>query len=274
MIFILGIDGLEYDFIKKWNLKNLMQLEYGKIKVPINEKQGIPMSPDVWASFLAGKNVSMAFTTSNHLKPVLWLLRTLKIDYSEGFFKKCKNFGKKLGLNFKPRIGGLKQKTFLDMTNSIEINVPYYSFDHATLDTLYLFGEEELSLNKTIEEIKHIYENRKKQILNELDKIDNQEIIFSFIHTTDSLQHLSFNHIIEIKKYYVDLDNYFLFLKKKLYEKFDLPIILIISDHGFDIKTKDHSKYAFYSSNIIINPKPIKITDFYEIIMIYAHLEK
>ncbi len=59
LIFILAIDALDYELVKKLNLKNLKQLEYNKIEVPINEKLGVPISADVWASFLIGKNISV-----------------------------------------------------------------------------------------------------------------------------------------------------------------------------------------------------------------------
>jgi len=55
-VFILGLDGLEYNFVEKWNLRNLKQREYGKLEVPIS-KRGWPSSPEVWASFLTGKHI-------------------------------------------------------------------------------------------------------------------------------------------------------------------------------------------------------------------------
>lgn len=51
-VFVLGLDGLEYNFVDKWNLSNLLQEQNGKIEVPINKEVGQPLSPQVWGSFL------------------------------------------------------------------------------------------------------------------------------------------------------------------------------------------------------------------------------
>ena len=267
MIFILGVDALEYDLVQKWNLKNLKQLQYDQINVPINKKIGVPLSPEVWASFLAGKHVYMEFTTTLSKKLIFRFLDVLNIDLKKGIGKQVHVLGRKLGLRETRRIGDLKEKTFLDLTNSKEINAPYYSFDHATFGWTRLFGEGKLSLKQTVQEIKTIYGNRKKQILNESEKIENADVVFAFMHTTDLFQHLLYNHISEIKKIYRDFDHYVAVLKTKVKEKFDQPIFLIISDHGFDFQAGTHSKHAFYSCNIRLMPKPKEITDFFGIIM-------
>jgi hypothetical protein len=269
-LFILGIDGLEYELVKEWDLTNIMQLQYNKICVPINNATGVPMSPEVWASFLTGKHIKINFSTSSHFKPILDVMNFLNIDIYSGFGKKMKNFAKKLGFKFNPRLSGLKEQTFLDLTNSREINAPYYSFDHTTIDTLYLFGDGKISLKETKKILNSIYVTRKKYIYEKLNDVDNKDIVFAFLHVIDSIQHINLNHLDEIKKYYFDLDDYVKFLKNRLYDNFNEPLIIIVSDHGFDINTKDHSKYAFYSSDHKLSPKPKNITDFYSIIKNYG----
>ncbi|EMR73483.1 hypothetical protein MCGE09_00587 [Thaumarchaeota archaeon SCGC AB-539-E09] len=89
MIFILGIDSLDYDLVEKWNLQNLKQLEYNKIKVPINEKLGLPLSSEVWASFLVGKYVSVELkSSSNFINAMLEILYTFNISLIYGVGKK------------------------------------------------------------------------------------------------------------------------------------------------------------------------------------------
>ena len=83
------------------------------------------------------------------------------------------------------------------------------------------------------------------------------------MHFPDALQHLLFNKPLEIKKLYIDLDSYILVLKSRVKSS----LFLIVSDHGFDLETKNHSKHGFYSSNISLNPKPKRITDFYNLIV-------
>ena len=89
-IFILGLDGLEYDFVEKWNLVHLKQREYGKIIVPIAEKLGVPNTPEVWASFLTGKHIKVSFEDRNVVLPVLKILKILRkyVNVSLGLDKK------------------------------------------------------------------------------------------------------------------------------------------------------------------------------------------
>lgn len=267
LIFILGIDALDYELVEKLDLNNLKQLEYGKIIVPINEKIGVPSSPEVWASFLIGEYMKMKFVPSSHyINAMKKIFGFFHIDLDNRFRRKVSDFFGKLGFTSPARLGNLNRETFLDITKSKEINAPYYSFDHKTLDISYLFGERKLSLAQTVEKIKTLYKYRKKYIINEIDNIRCEDVIFSFIHTIDILQHLLFLHLSEIEQNYIDLDNYVLILKRKLENSFEDVIFIIISDHGFDFDRGIHSNYAFYSSNTNLIPKPEKITDFYEII--------
>lgn len=267
MIFILGIDALDYELVEKINLNNLKQLEYGKVIVPIHKELGVPLSPEVWASFLAGIYISKDFKKPQYFtRYLLKLIPSLRINSSKGFLNKFKFLYNKL-FTVSKKFGNLNVKTFLDTTQSMEINVPFYSFDNKTFDIVNLFGTGKLSLNQTIKEIDTIYEMRKNQIINEIDNIENEDVVFAFMHTTDVLQHMSFINFSKIRQHYKDLDNYVSVLKRKLEDSFRDIIFIIVSDHGFDFGIGDHSKYAFYSSNHHLIPKPEKITDFYGIIL-------
>lgn len=268
MIFIFGIDALDYDLVEKWDLKNLKQLEYNKIIVPINEKIGLPLSAEVWASFLTGKYISINLKSSSYIKTmILNVLYMFNIDLLDGFGKKIKNVLKKLGFSSPARFKGLNQKTFLDFKNSKEINAIYYSFDHSTINTLFQYNNGKITFKQLIEKIDLIYENRKIQILNELDNAENVDVIFAYMHAIDILQHLLYNHVAEIKKYYIDIDNYVSLLKNIINTKFKNSNFIIVSDHGFDLELGNHSKYGYYSSNLNLIPKPSEITDFYNIVM-------
>jgi len=269
LIFILGIDALDYELVEKLNLNNLMQLDYGKIVVPINEKIGVPHSPEVWGAFLVGEYTPIGFVSSSPLiAAIIKVKEFFHIDLDKGPAKKIKDLlVQKYGFSSPSRFGSLNRETFLDITKSKEINVPYYSFDNKTFDVNYLFGKSKISLVQIVKEIKLIYESRKKQILSEIDNVGNEDIVFAFMHTTDMLQHLLFLHFSDIEKHYIDLDNYVAVLKRKLETSFEDIIFIIISDHGFDFDTETHSMKGFYSSNNHLIPIPEKITDFYGIIL-------
>lgn len=83
--FILGLDGLEYHLLEKWNLTNLKQREYGKITVPIERKAKVPVSPEVWASFLTERDIKKKFSRSiihrnTLLEPVRLLRRDINVS--------------------------------------------------------------------------------------------------------------------------------------------------------------------------------------------------
>lgn len=268
LIFILCIDALDYDLVEEIGLNNLKQLNYGKIVVPINKKIGLPISTEVWASFLTGRHISKSFENySIYINILLKISDFFNITIASGIGKKVKDFLKKLGFNAPIRFGSLNKKTFLDITNSMEINLPFYSFDNKTFDIGYLFGTGKLSLKQTIKEIDSIYEMRKIQIINEIDNIGNKDIIFAYVHSLDMLQHLLFLNIKKIEQYYIDLDYYVSILKRKIKKSFGDVIFIIVSDHGFDFDKGTHSMNGFYSSNTPLIPKPEKITDFYGIIL-------
>lgn len=273
MIFLLGIDGLDYELVESLNLNNLKQLEYSKIVVPINEERGIPFSPEVWAAFLVGEHMSMNFVSSSSLTTaIIKFIEFFHIDLDKGLVKKIKHlFNKLYDFSAPNRFCSLNRETFLDITKSMEINVPFYSFDNKTFDIGYLFGKGELSLGQTVKGIKLIYESRKKQVFSEIDSIENEKIVFAFMHATDMLQHCAYLRFSEIEQHYIGLDNYVMVLKRRLKDSFGEIIFIIVSDHGFDFNIGDHSNYAFYSSNTHLMPKPEKITDFYEIILNYVN---
>lgn len=267
LIFILGIDALDYDLVEKLNLNNLKQLEYGKVIVPINEKIGIPHSPEVWASFLVGERMSMNFISSSYyINLMLRVLGFFHISTNNIFITKALNLLKKLNIRSNISFGNLNKDTFLDIIKSKEINVPYYSFDHLTFNISTLFGVSKISLKQAIIEIKSIYEMRKKQIIREIKDIENYDVVFAFMHTTDLLQHLSLS-IDDIEKHYIDLDNYVSRLKLELENSFECFTFILVSDHGFDFDKETHSMNGFYSSSTHLIPIPEKITDFYGIIL-------
>lgn len=266
-IFILGLDGLEYDFVEKWNMVHLAQRDYSKITVPLSEKTGTPTSPEVWASFLTGKHVQMSFDAiSPPLAPLLNLLGFMRkyINLSLGLNRKIReNVPMKMWKHWHTGFPPLKQKTFLDLTNSKEINAPYYSYDDVAFTVMRNFGDGKLSLRQSIGILKALYGKSKNRILRETESFQDADVVFAYMHFPDILQHLLFVRPSEIKKHYIDLDNYASVLKSRIK---DSTLFIIVSDHGFSFGTKLHSKHAFYSSNVILEPKPKRITDFFQII--------
>jgi len=261
-VFILGLDGLEYDFVEKWNLIHLKQREYGKIKVPIDKEQKIPKTPEVWAAFLTGKLIAGMY----FVKPLRIAIPLKILSFARKYVKISLRLGKKIAVKAPTRLPKLKHKTFLDIVKIKEVNAPYYSYDGKVLEIFNRFYTEKLTLEETINALKKLYKLRKKQILYEARNLQDIDGVFAFMHFPDALQHCLFTRPFEIKKLYIDLDKYISILKDKI----KASLFLIVSDHGFDLKTGNHSKHGFYSSNITLYAKPKKITDFYPIILEWA----
>ena len=166
MIYVLGLDGLEYDFVERWNCKNLKQREYGKVQVPINEEVGLPLSPEVWASFLTGKHICASF--KKPVTPLSIIFRFLKFmrrhtSLSFGLSKRIRdNIPMEIHGQYNIGFPTLKDKTFLDLTNSKEIGAPYYSFDNSRFEINQNFAAGKISLKQAIHMLEALYEKKKK----------------------------------------------------------------------------------------------------------------
>lgn len=256
-IVILGLDALEYNLVEKWNLNGLRQGEYGKIKVPINKDIGHPISPEVWGSFLTGKHITgMEFERSG-VRETIW--KTLAFLHKHTGL----SFGLARRVRGASRFPELNQKTFLDLTNSLEINAPYYSFDHASMEIMHRFTIRTRSAEQIRKELYSLFKKRKKQFITAVRKqLQNVDLIFGYTHVLDDIQHFFYSRPDQIEKFYRKLDEFVSFIKTLLPYS---TLFVIVSDHGFSLKEGTHSDYAFYSSNKPISPKPSSITDFFTI---------
>jgi len=261
--FILGLDGLEYALVKKWGMENLKQKECGKLKVPANRKSGHPFTPEVWGAFLTGQENTQNMEEERH--PLVISLKVLT------FLRRYVPL--KLGLGAKIRrklpfrqwgalMYGIPQdaSTFIDLTYSKTINVPFYDNDCAAFKIMEQFDMGKVSLQEVVSSYQELYNERRKMILDKIKDTLDFDLVFAYLHFPDMLEHFAFNQLSIIKKHYRSLNCFVLKLKEIIG---DSPLFLIVSDHGFDLEVGYHSKYGFYSSNKPLNPKPKRITDFF-----------
>lgn len=256
-VFILGLDGLEYNLVHKWNLSNLLQEQNGKTKVPINKKVGEPISPQVWGSFLTGHVVDKEFDKTGFRGPVAKILRFLR-----GYIPLSLGLGEKVGAT--TEFPELAETTFLDITDSKEINVPYYSFNNDIFKLLAKGRRENMTLTQKIRILKELYVKNKNQIALAVSEGLPQCLTFAFMSFPDAICHQAWLRPKFIRQFYHDLDYFVYKLKNELNED---VLFLIISDHGFNIKKGSHSHHGFYSSNQPITPEPKRITDFFQLIL-------
>ena len=255
LVLILGLDGLEYNLVKKWALKNLLQRQHAKIEVPRNEEKKMPLSPEVWAEFLTGRSQNgVEFEQSRDLRSyILSSLVVLRENLPIGF-----GLGRHFTHRSKRRFPDLKCSSFVDFDCVEEINVPYYSYDHKGMEDMRLLNRRGWTIQHVIYELVATYNERKRQIAEGL-KNSRAEIVFAFMHFPDLLQHFWLSED-SAESLYRSLDGYFRTLRKYA------DTTWIISDHGYDFETSRHSEYGFFSSSRPLAPIPQKMTDFYGII--------
>ena len=229
MIVILALDGLEYEYVKEFNCKNLMQKVYGKTDI---SEFSEPRTVVIWSSFLSGKNLE---------KKILAL---------------GKNFWK---FKLKP------EETFLSKFKKWKvIDMPGFNYKQKNHEKERKLMKSVLENKASIEEYDKIaFQNHmenKKEFFESLEK--DFEIIVGYFALADVIGHLSFGIKPKMKIIYKELDN----IAKEVRKKADK--ILVISDHGMKAigRYGDHSNYGFWSFNFEINLKKPKITDFRKII--------
>lgn len=272
-ICILGYDGLEYSLVKKFNLKNLKQLEYGKTDI---SEFSIASTPLLWASFLTGKKIDIVSRRFIFEKKIIGnIILLFKKNMSEEIWESLKvlspiirktreiikgDINKKIKDAWKLN---KQTKTIFDFfKKSKAINVPTYNTDGYKERGLVV----EFVLGNPIESIKKIeqdFQKTRKELLKNLNKY---ELIMAWFQISDLWGHKYRGDLSKMYEVYKKLDN----LTKEVKKRFN-GWILIISDHGMKKigKYGDHTdiKYGYYSSNIKLGLKNPKITEFYKLII-------
>ena len=234
MIVILGMDGLEYDFVKEHGFKNLMQTSYGKTDLSDFKE---PRTIIIWSSFMTGNNLEETILESE----VMW------------------NFSIK------------KEDTFLAaFDSSIAVDVPGYSYikeqhnrERAALKGF--FDEKTVS----VEEYDEIAFTHHRRMKTELWKLldEGHDLVMVYFNIADVIGHISFGIKSKMKIIYSDLDA----LAKEVSEKYKCPI-MIVADHGMQAigRFGDHSDHGFWSLNFehdLGTPKPTDLADFIATVM-------
>jgi hypothetical protein len=231
MKVVLAIDALEYNLVKEFNCKNLMQGDFGKTDIDEFEK---PRTMVLWSSFMTGENKEEEVLKNGNEE--MW---NKKWEIEETFFS---NFSS-------PKI----------------IDLPGFSYDldaHKKSRELLkkYFGTED---KEDMDEIKKKYNqdalNHHKKIKSEFLKSLGEEgdFVLGYFSVIDVIGHLNFGNTSLMKMLYEEMDEIAKRVEKEL---------LILSDHGMKKigRYGDHSEYGFWSFKKDLGTP--KITDFAEII--------
>lgn len=264
-VFVLALDGLEYDLVEKWRLRNLMQSKYGKIILSsdyYHKDVHVPYTPIIWASFITGvpperHGIKDFFTYGKTLD----FIRNLPVIR---WIKGKKKILRKIGM--KPRTveeRDLNVKTIFDIIKpSIAVDVPAYN---EPAEYFYRRNKalKDRGLKGYEEEIWKIHKERKKKVFENLQK--DWKLFMAYFTIADLMGHLHIaKRLRRLKIAYDELDVLASKLKEALPED---TVFLVISDHGMKPEsdgTGSHSSHAFYSLNIETDWEPKDITDFHK----------
>ncbi len=277
-MLILGLDGLEYDLVEKFDLKNLKQNEYGKTDI---SHYPVANTPLLWGSFLTGRNVSkdywlslkydaairFLFESSERLMPFLYnKMRKIYQRYSTNErLKAILSPGITKTWNFNAK----KESTIFDLfENPKSIEFVTYDIQHAFENIMPIrmyFVTEELNDNNFEE---FIWRVRFDRIINKLCTAlenDSYDLIATYLNELDPIGHIFRGDLTVMERNYRKFDE----LVGEVKKKFD-GRILIISDHGMNPLGRYgdhlHIDHGFYSCNHDLNLNNPKPEDFYNII--------
>ena len=268
-VCILGFDGLEQTLVEELALRNLLQQEHGRIRVPIAGGIDDPSTPIVWTSFITGQSPSIHGVDV----PYVWdspfdKLRSLIRRYPTIY-----NIAKKLKLGYRiretvgtelkfPSRENIRCETIFDVIQpSVAISVPVYNED---LWRNYPVGEVFKAIRDI--EFRREYEKRVRTIFQgEVEELFSAlggewKVLMIHIHITDLLGHIYWG-TEKLALLYEEMDLLTNRVKLRLRPE---DLILIISDHGMG--RYGHTPYGFYSLNIELGLENPAITDFFRII--------
>jgi len=268
-VCIIGIDGLEYNLVRKWKLRGLMQKRYGYFIVTDEyfNKEGVPYTPKVWATVISGiKPKEHKVSGFYSWGKVLDLIRRAPIVRH---IKGKRFLAYKLGL--KPKASRVSNSLFDLTEDAIAVYVPGYNDVLKVYLTILksfkggMFLKE--GLNEYVKTIWRIHKLRKKRTFEEIKK--DWKLFMTYFDLLDLLGHLYYvKYPKKLRIAYMEMDRVVEKIRRIVPED---TVILILSDHGMeespDSITGNHSGRAFWSINIDTEWRPEDFTDIYKAVV-------
>jgi len=272
-VCIIGLDGLEYTLVEKFQLENLLQKEYGKIDLSEFDKK---LTPPIWASFITG------LPPSKHGVHFETRWNNILLNRFEKFFRTfhfshipLRRLFVALKFENKPYWFWLPEhiETIFDVVKpSIALKIPSYNYfydlykEYSVLN-VYAGKEPQIKAEKRFWDL---FTKEKDDCLKHLDT-RNWKLFMAQFHITDSIGHMYAGNLSKMYECYVQMNDFVNEVKQLLVGN---TLVLIVSDHGMRPLESgvfgDHSDYGFYSSNFILNLRNPNITSFKRVILDYA----
>lgn len=240
MIVVLAIDALEYDLVKKFHCRNLMQKFYGKTDI---SEFSEPRTMVLWSSFMTGMNIEHEI---------------LSLGDNGMWNARVEN----------------KRTFFSNFVNPAVFDLPGYNYEtlHHEEERKLLKKFFDAKHDSEKESVRQSYNrlafDHHKKIKNNFTKAlkESHDLVLGYFSIADVIGHLNFGNAFLMKMIYRDLD--------EIAGGIDSPF-LVLSDHGMKPIGffGDHSSYGFWSSGEYDLGEP-KITDFKKIILDLFHEQR
>ena len=295
-MIVLAIDGLEYNFVTKWNIVEFKQATYGRHDVTIAIKEGDPIyTPLIWSSFLLGK--------PSYLYGIDYESLTYKkslIGYGRlAFLYKIKRKLLNRNIRLRPllqKLGLFKIGRIVNKLHEVE-GLPPEAINHSLLGqarslgfkvwvkdfpglSAEVFGKYRVNVGTYLNSPVH----ERVRLLNEIFILSikllreckgaskSNDLILYYTPLIDIANHMlcrpgNIKLMTILASYYKKLARE---IQKELKCLNNNQIAcIIVSDHGYDPFKHEHSTYGFWSINIPIKikDKPRYITDFKNFIL-------
>ena len=262
-IIVLGIDGLEYSLVKKWQLKNLMQKAYCKMDL---SDYLVKVTPPIWGSMLTGKidkeimkvwiRAAQYVDLKSDVKQKWWAKTvTIALPYIPPLIKNkiIYRLLEKMGENpFEVTSNYVKEKKIPNIFQFFKKpwnnGIPSYGRLDNTPERRKLFekavgGDKKKLIDYEIKK----YNKDKSQLFSALDN-KKYDIIFWYTPFVDSLGHIYIGKPLKLMKYYLEINN----VVGEVKARDNNSNIYVVSDHGMEEVERGwgmHNNYAFFSSN-------------------------
>ena len=280
-IFILGLDGCEYNFVKPREYPVLKQEECGKTILPKATLSWYPemsiynpFTPTIWTSFLTGKIPEEHGITRDKAEKV-WNNKLLNVARKHYFLRWLVHHApqwKKLFplLGFKKLPMKITVPTIFDYAdNTIHVQVPVVDtkWEHQAP-----LGMHKKSVPEIIEYLEARFIRTKKFTLRLLDSGKPWDLFMAYVSILDWAGHGYWGLDQKMEEYYNIAEQYAYEIKKRLDPE---TWVLIVSDHGImrlpetKVHGGMHSYHAYWSSNIKLGRKEIGLLEWFPLIKEY-----
>lgn len=276
-ICIIALDALEYDLVKEFNLKGLMQKEWGRIDVTMFRDLSTPI---VWASFITGlppekHGLKLKGLTRLHefLRFVPEKLRhKFPLQTRRRFFKttRIRKEQREIYEDIREQFKSKNFTTLFDVIhNSVVISVPPYQqwIKPETMRLMKETVERKVPFVIFEEHVRSVFLRKRRKLLDAI-KLGGWSLLMVHFMFIDLLAHFKIRNKRKMLEIYSEAESLVEEVKDCLEKK---TCLLVVSDHGMkfdeDLKFGEHTSHGFYSCNRKLGLANPKITDFYSIIL-------